>query len=95
MAKIVITQPVGKNYYQIDLNDYAVKLGVDTIFFWAEDITSIDTDGHVTINVRGIKESWNWSFDTEVDNVRIVDSVMAVAPTSNVDLATKIANLKG
>ena len=93
MANIVITAVATKTYHKMDYGVYSTDLGITSRFFWADEIDYVDLDGHVAVTMKN-GEVWQFSWDG-ASNVMQIDSVLTVAPTSNSDLADKIANLKG
>ncbi len=95
MANIIIESVLSKRYYKINFNDYSSTLGIETRFFWPENLEFIDIDGHVTVSFNSKDQDMFLSFEEGLDKVLIVDLVDLVAPTDNNHLATLIADLKG
>lgn len=96
MANIVITAVGGKNYHKVDFGVYSEAFGISHLFFWADDIKQVhlEESSGISVIVNDNKGEWILSYDGTADKP-IVDTVLGVAPSSDSDLADKIANLKG
>lgn len=96
MANVVITEVVGKNYHKVDFGNYSDQTGFEYMYFWADDIVEISKGVNGNLLVEMINQD-NWVMKYSENNIAgmIVDSVLGVNPSSNDDLATLIADLKG
>lgn len=90
MANVVVTSDAQK--IKVVFNDLSASAGRDVSYFQKSDIVEVysdATDSYVTI-VLGHNENFNVSIDGTFGTL-IIDSVDAVAPSSNADLRDKIA----
>lgn len=98
MANIVVTQ-LG-NSIIVDFNDYATIIGSIKRSYDKSDLSEIELDNNNVVvlvkQANGINK-WYLTYDTNYigQDYFIVDSILGVTPTSNLDLFNKITALRG
>jgi len=90
MANLVIT--VDGNRFKVTSND--VYTGWDIDYIWSQDIEHVTQNGTVVLSFHDERDPFEMTHDGS-DGTWEVDSINGTTITSNSQLATLIANLKG